>query len=277
MLQKKLDNEVTDPLLEQRLCILATPVMLVIAIVFNASSMGSFLQRTFFGMPLHELGHAVTAWFCGFNAIPTFWFTITPDERGFIAPIILLLCLCYFTYRLYSAGYRLLTLGCGVLILLQLIGTFGFATHTARLFITFGGDGAGMVLATVLMASFFFGKNTQLYKGWLRWGFLAIGAAAFIDIYSVWWQARDNIEVVPYGAVAGTPSDVYKLVQWHGWDFQTVIRRYFLLGNVCLVVLMLNYIQGVCYAIKQVKAWQLAKRIHRNSVLAKDHLKRPKQ
>jgi len=35
------------------------------------------------------------------------------------------------------------------------------------------------------MLSFYFGKETQLYEGGLRWGFLGIGAAGFADMFKL--------------------------------------------------------------------------------------------
>ena len=64
-------------------------------------------------------------------------------------------------------------------------------------------DGVGMVLASALMATFFFGKRTQLYQGWLRWGFLAIGAAAFTDMFATWWKAQSDTAAIPFGEIEG--------------------------------------------------------------------------
>ena len=74
--------DVDDPELEWKFCVGAVPAMLVLGLVFH--SVMPFLQRTFLAMPVHELGHAVTAWLCGYFAIPTLWKTLVPDERGFV-------------------------------------------------------------------------------------------------------------------------------------------------------------------------------------------------
>ena len=74
---------------------------------------------------------------------------------------------------------------------------------TARIIVVFGGDGVGMILATLLMGSFFFGKRTQLYKGSLRWGFVVIGAVAFVDILSTWFKGRFDWDAIPLGSQDG--------------------------------------------------------------------------
>jgi hypothetical protein len=204
------------------------------------------LQRTFLGMPVHELGHAVTAWFTGHAAVPTLWKTLIADSRGFIAPLALLGALGYMIYRAHLAGHFALVLLGGVLVLLQAVGTLILKAKTASMLITFGGDGAGMVLATLLMASFFFGKDTQLYKGSLRWGFLVIGSAAFVDMFATWWAARSDFGVVPFGEQEGVGlSDATKLVDDYGWSTEAMIQRYVALGLACLLALALVYAWGV--------------------------------
>jgi hypothetical protein len=244
---------VSDPQLELKFCIGAIPSMLLLALGFHASEFGHMLQRMFLAMPVHELGHAVTAWLCGFLAMPTLWFTRIADERGLVAPLVLLGGVGYMMYRAWLAeNRRLLVLGAMVL-LLQALGTLGISADTARALFSFGGDGMGMVLATLLMATFFFGKNSQLYRGSLRWGFVAIGSAAFVDMYATWWAAWIDSTNIPFGMIeGGTPSDALRLVEEHGWTEQALVRRYIVLGTCCLITLAAVYAWGVR------RAWQVA-------------------
>ena len=235
---------VDDPELEWKFCVAALPAMLLAALAFHV--LMPFLQRTFLTMPVHEIGHAAAAWLCGYFAIPTLWKTMVPDERGFLAPLLLAGGMAWMMFRAWQAEKpALVALGAGVLVLLG-IGTFGIREKTAQMLITFGGDGLGMVLATGLMASFFFGKETQLYRGSLRWGFLAIGAAAFVDIFGVWVAARRDFGRIPFGEQEGTgPSDATKLVDDFGWTADQLINRHVALGACCLLVLVLIYAWGV--------------------------------
>ena len=250
--------EVDDAELEWKFCLRAIPIMLFIAILFHVSSLGAALQRIFLTMPVHEFGHAVTAWFCGYTAIPTLWQTLVPDSRGFIAPVLLFGALAYMTYRAHLASKLPVMIAGGGLILLQFIGTAGIKPETAKMLITFGGDGMGMVLATLLMGSFFFGKRTKLYKGSLRWGFVVIGAAAFIDIFATWVKARKDEGAVPYGTTGGMATDSMTLVDTYGWTMQTLINRYFFLGVCCLLVLALVYAWGVLKAKREKETRRVA-------------------
>jgi len=156
------DRAVDDPVLEWKLCVAAIPAALALGLLFHVLTPG--LQRIFFGMPVHELGHAVTAWLCGYFAIPTLWKTIIPESRGFLAPILLAGALGYPMYKAWRAeklGYVVLI---GAALMVQSFCTFAISESTAEMLFTFGGDGMGMVLAALLMASFFFGKRTSSTK-----------------------------------------------------------------------------------------------------------------
>ena len=120
-----------------------------------------------------------------------------------IAPLVLTGAIAYLMFRAWQAEKLYLVVLGAVLLVLQAIGTLYLRESTAEAFYTFGGDGIGMVLATALMATFFFGKRTQLYKGWLRWGFVCIGAAAFSSMFATWWVARGDFNSIPFGEIEG--------------------------------------------------------------------------
>ena len=246
---------IDDPQTEFWMCVAAIPAMLLIAIAFQSMEWGRFVQRLAFTMPVHELGHAVTAWLCGFGAIPTVWVTITSDERGFIAPLAVLGAVAWILYRGWQLESRPLLAAGGLLLLLQAILTVGIKEDTATALIIFGGDGVGLMLAILLMGSFFFGKGTQLYKGSLRWGFVAIGAGAFVDINATWWLARRDPSEIPFTTRAnGMESDALRLVSNYGWTEAVLVNRHIMACLACMALLMLVYVWGVR------KAWLKAQR-----------------
>jgi hypothetical protein len=244
---------IEDLVLEWKYCVGAIPIALCLGVVFHF--LMPFLQRTVLAMPVHELGHAVTAWFCGHFAVPIVWKTYTAETRGFVAPVALLGAIGFMMYRAHLAQNRaLLALG-GALLFLQAAGTLFIKPKTADMLIVFGGDGMGMILATALMASFFFGKDTQLYKGSLRWGFLVIGAAAFVDMFAVWLAARRDFAAIPFGEMEGVGlSDATRLVDDFGWTAEGLVRRHVMLGVCCLVALTLVYAWGVRQARRRIDA-----------------------
>lgn len=239
-------SNVSDAQLEYKFCLFAMPVMLLIGFLFNSSEMGAAIQRIWLTMPVHELGHALTAWLTGYDAIPVLWMTITyTDSPGFIAPVLLFVALLALGRYALIHNNKLGLILVGILLLLQFIGTFILSPVTSDMLILFGGDGMGIIIATVLMSSFYYGKDTGLYKGALRWGFLMIGAAAFVDIYMVWFNSLGDASQVPYGTTGGQYTDSYRLVETHNWSFKQLINRYFYLGNLCIFVLCVVYYFGL--------------------------------
>jgi hypothetical protein len=241
--------DIEDPGREFWLRVIALPAFLAAGIVFHVAA--PFLQRTFLTMPLHELGHALSAWLCGYAAMPTLWFTWVAESRGWLTPLLLAGAIAAIGYRAWLARCHACAALGALLLVLQAVGTLAIDERTAQMLFTFGGDGVGMVLATALMATFFFGTRTQLYRGGLRWGFLAIGAGAFVDIFSVWWVARNDYSDIPLGEMEGRgPSDASKLVDWYGWTLDQLASRYSTLGVCCLLALAAVWAWGVLQAAR---------------------------
>jgi hypothetical protein len=253
-------KEVSDAELELKFCIAAIPAALLFAMAFHASGFGAALQRIFLTMPVHEFGHALTAWFCGYTAIPTLWKTLVPETRGFIAPVLLAGAIGYMMYQARESDKPVWLYAGAALLVPQVACTFVISAKNANMLITFGGDGMGMIIAIVLMASFFFGKRTQLYKGSLRWGFVVIGAASFVDIYATWWKSRKDDNAIPYGTTGGMATDAMKLVDDHGWTLPLLVHRYVVLGVCCLITLACIYAWGVWRAKTELEARRAAEK-----------------
>ena len=246
------EQAVEDPVLEFKLCVAAIPVALLLGVVFHLITPG--LQRIVFGMPVHELGHAVSAWFTGFWAIPTLWKTIIPEERGVVAPVLLAGAIGWMMLSAWRAGKTYLIVIGVVLLVLQGLGTFWVRESTAIAIYTFGGDGIGMVLAAALMATFFFGKHSQLYKGSVRWGLLVIGAAAFSDMFATWWTALSDRHAIPIGEIEGVGlSDAGRLLGEHFWSERDLVRRFVSVGVLSLVGLATVYAWGVRLAWRKAR------------------------
>ena len=149
-------------------------------------------------MIVHECGHAVTAWWCGFAAIPGLWKTLVPETRGLVWILVVAICAGLVALGWRKQRWWLVIAGLG-LTAVQLYA-HDLDVETAQQWITFGGDGGAMLLGTALMASFFIPK---LAEHGLRWGLLSIGAAAFVDTFATWWSARSDTDVIPFGEIEG--------------------------------------------------------------------------
>lgn len=231
------DGEAREAALERKFRRFGPPLALLLAKLFELSPFGHFLQRTFLSMMIHELGHAVSAWLLGYPAFPMLWVTSIAESRSWPWAACLLGAFGFLVYLGRATERRWLVALGSALLALELLGVLQPAER-ARALITFGGDGGALVLGTVLMLLFYVPPGSPLHRGALRWGFLVIGAASFVDVFSVWWRARKDRDEIPFGLIEGVGlSDPSKLTEDHGWPVATLVNRYVALGVVCLVVL----------------------------------------
>lgn len=205
-----------------------------------------WLLQIFLAMWVHELGHAVTAWLCGFSAVPLPWFTSIAESRSVVVPLLVAGLVGTWGWFAWQAR-RWASVALGAVVLgLQLVGTLLLPVSRAQMLITFGGDGGAMVLGSLLMATLYASPQGALRRRWLHWGFAVIGAAGFIGGFDTWWEARTDFAAIPFGAQEGrTLSDATKLVDWYGWDELDMIRRHVWLGLSCLAGLAVLYAAGL--------------------------------
>src|SRR5437660_12081355 len=100
------------------------------------------------------------------------------------------------------------------------------------------------------MITFYARRDSAIYQNSLRWEFLAIGAAAFMDAFHSWAGGEEDI---PFGSQEGTQTDPSQLVETYGWTIQLLTRRYVRLGITCLIALTIIYIFGILHMRKELK------------------------
>ncbi|MCA1827205.1 MAG: hypothetical protein ABR567_08410 [Myxococcales bacterium] len=232
--------DASDAQLELRLRTWAIPAALLVG--FFLVAIVPSLVRIFFSMWVHEIGHAATAWMCGYLAFPGPWLTPTASRQSLFFELLVLGGLAAgavwaFRQERPVLGRSLIAvaavqLGCAALL----------GPSRARQLIVFMGDGGCLVIGTLLMLSIYTRAASQ---GWLRWGFLGIGAAAFADAFSLWWGARTDADRIPFGMNEGAGlSDPSVLSEGFGWSAGMLVHRYVALGVVCLAVLAVSWYLG---------------------------------
>jgi hypothetical protein len=230
-----------DPSLERRIRQLALPAALAFGWAVSHSGLRG-IARTFLTMWVHETGHAVAAWLCGFGAFPGPWLTPISEQRIALVTVLLLAALGYAAFRAWRAGSPLIAAALAAGMALQLALTFGLRAHAAQGFILFAGDGGCFLLGALLMATIFVPPGSALHRGWLRWGFLVIGAFAFTDVFADWWHAGHSVEGVVFGQNEGVgDSDPTRLVYEHGWSEARLVARNMALAWTCLAGLAVLY------------------------------------
>ena len=253
------EDVITDARFELRLRQWAPPVVLLLTyFAFSVPTLAAG-GRILFSMWLHELGHTISAWLCGFAALPGPWRTRVPEERSWWVMGMVLAAIAWATWRRWRSDElddrpraRNVALGIGAAAALLVVWLWNLSEAGASQFILFAGDGGGMVLGVALVACFYVRQDRHLHHSGLRWGFLVIGAAAFIDPARVWLRASDP-DTIAFGHIEGVgDSDPTRLVDVHGWSAQTMVDRFQLLVWLSAIALVLFYARGLWAARRQV-------------------------
>jgi hypothetical protein len=234
--------EVAEVELEGRLRTWAIPVALASAFLVVSTGAGQFLVRVFLGMWVHELGHATVAWLSGFPAFPGPWFTPMAQSRSGAFGFVVFAAIAAGAYWAWRAERRRLGAALAVLLALQLFCTLALSEERAKQAVVFMGDGGCLVLGSLLMLTVYAPEDSALKRGWLRWGFLVIGAGAFADAFAQWWASRKDFDRIPFGMNEGAGlSDPSVLSETYGWSADQIVGRYVALGCACLVCVAAVY------------------------------------
>jgi hypothetical protein len=228
--------------------LLALPLALLVARLVAGASLR--VAAGMLAMVLHESGHAITAWLTGRWAVPMLWVTMHGEERSWSIVLFLTASLIFGGFLAWKMEHWGWVCAAGALLILQITI---LSAHNGEALIVFGGDGGAMVLATILMATFYAPRESALYQNWgLRWGLLGIGALTFMHVYRLW---SGPFEDIPFGEIEGVNlSDPSLLTQMYGWSVAQLIDRYLLLAKVCFVVLFALYVWGLVTAYLEVRS-----------------------
>jgi hypothetical protein len=225
---------------------LALPLALLLAYWVTGTSLR--IGVAMLAMALHESGHAITAWFTGRWAVPMLWVTMHGEDRSWMIVLLLTSVIVFggfLAWKMERWGWVCVA---GAVLILQII----FLNLPAGAAIIFGGDGGALVLATILMATFYAPRESALYKSWgLRWGLLVVGALTFMLVFRIWSGPTENIH---FGEIEGVNlSDPSLLTEMYGWSVTQLIDRYVHLAIACLVTLLALYLWGLLSAYLEMR------------------------
>jgi hypothetical protein len=226
----------------------AVPSALLAARVCVAAAPGAVRLLT---MWVHESGHALAAWACGYAAWPGPWFTPVSEQRSPAVAVLWAALLLAGGSRLWRDGYRRTSVALGVLGAAIVGAGLALPESHARQVITFGGDAGCFVLGAALMATAFAPADSALRRNGVCWGLAVLGALAFVDAWVVW---SGPLERLPFGENENGLSDPSVLVEIYGWSIAALVERYLTLARWCLGVLCLLYALRVWRAAGEARA-----------------------
>ena len=227
-----------------RVC--ALPLGLIVAWLLTGT--GLRMAAAMLAMVLHESGHAITAWLTGRWAVPLLWVTPHGEARSWSIVLILSTAIVFGGFQAWKAQRWGWFSAAAAALLLQLV----VLCLPAGALIVFWGDGGAMVLATILIATFYAPRESSLYRSWgLRWGLLFIGALSFMHVFRMWSGPYEDI---PFGEIEGVgPSDPTLLTETYGWTVTQMVDRYLRVATICFVVLAVVYVWGLISAYLEVR------------------------
>src|SRR5262249_22981392 len=161
---------------------LGIPVALIVARI--GVSLFPFLTGVL-RMLVHECGHAVTAWLCGYSAMPGLWFTSMSESPESWITLMIIGILAGASYWAWKTNRNYLVAITVILFIVHLVCR-RLTYDRAHALIAFGGDGGALLLGSLLMMTLYVSRESPVYENQLRWGFLAIGATSFIDTFHSW-------------------------------------------------------------------------------------------
>ena len=230
--------------------LLALPAALLLARLLTGT--GFRMVSGMLAMVLHESGHAITAWLTGRWAIPLLWVTPHGQDRSWAIVFGLAAAILFGGFLAWRTQRWAWVVLAGVLFSLQIIVQLAMVRSSPGALIVFMGEGGAMILATLLMTTFYAPRESALSKSWgLRWGLLFIGALSFMHVFLLW---RGPIENLPFGEIEGVNlSDPSLLTEMYGWPVLQMVDRYVRLGFACLVALFAVYVWGLLSAYLAVR------------------------
>jgi hypothetical protein len=145
--------------------LLALPLALLVARFVAGTSLR--VAAGMVAMVLHENGHAITAWLTGRWAVPMLWVTMHGEERSWSIVLCLTAAIIFGGFLAWKMEHWGWVCAASALLILQITI---LSAHIDGALIVFGGDGGAMVLATILMATFYAPRESALCQNWgLRW------------------------------------------------------------------------------------------------------------
>lgn len=185
---------------------------------------------------LHEWGHAIAAWACGWWAIPLpIGFTPFIEGRSWLVIAVWQTLWGLWTWRTFVAEHYVASAVGALALVAQWVGAFVLTHDSQEALALFGGCAGELVLSAALIAMFPLRFSRRTRWAQLRWALWFLGGGVFVEAFSLWNAARTNGTAIPWGSLYGSDSDgdMNRLADVHHWSVFAISARYFALACVC--------------------------------------------
>ncbi len=194
---------------------------------------------------MHEWGHALFAWACGWMAIPLpIGFTPVIPGRNWAILLVWHAFWGLWTWRAWVAEHRVASaIGAGA-ILIQWVFAFGLSQPTQEQWMLFGGCAGELLLSAAWMAMFHLRFSGKTRFDFWRWVLMFFGASVFAQAFGLWVAARRTGTAIPWGSMWGEQSDgdMDRLCDEFHWTTREISERYFALACVCGLLVFAGFL-----------------------------------
>jgi hypothetical protein len=193
---------------------------------------------------MHELGHASSAMFSGYAALPlplfTFW-TTTPSL--FAKCMVFLLCaLMVFQGWRYKSNLWIVL---GIVMILIQIKMTTSPWHRQEMIMIAGGCGGEIVFGTLFSLLWFYEMPRVARWDFWRFIFLPIGLYSLWSSSLMWHAAVGDSSLIPWGSIVGGDGDMDRLVRDFGWKPVELASMYWKMCRYSWILIGIHYAFGI--------------------------------
>lgn len=216
--------------------LLAFPICIVISLAARWLVLPGKLLG-FFSLSMHELGHAMAAWFTGRVAIPIpYGFTPVFGQPSITLSILVLMVWLGISAYFYLRRQFFLTATTGLIVAAHLYVGFILDAVGQSLVFSWGGVAGEFILGSLAITSWFFmiGPKHWRWDFW-RYPVLLFGTYALLANTMDWIAYKNGTLTLPWGSLTGGRGDLESLRDNFAMTQKTIVASYLLLAKSCAI------------------------------------------
>lgn len=232
------------------------PVGFVVAFLLQKIWVFHYLSILFCIIPLHEMGHAVTAWMLGRFAIPlgaivpTAGMTIIGYEKHVWVHLVYFSFFGFLAYKAWKHKLPFLIGTAAFFIFGSMYLQSKFPDSMTMQWFSFGGIAGEFILSAILILSFYHPSFKKIRWDFIRYPFFMMGCMAFVNACESWFLIKNKLATMPFGSAISADGsgdsngDLNKLIA-NGWSEDLIIERYLTIGKIAFTIILIQYIYRI--------------------------------